>query len=76
MIERLLREKQNAEERYKQVKDQLLDSHGFENKETDIDQLSSARHKIMALQEELNAQTNYSTNLINVIFKIVIILRL
>jgi predicted nucleic acid-binding Zn-ribbon protein len=66
-IEKLVREKQNAEERYKQVKDQLLDSQGFENKDADIDQISSARHKIIALQEELGAQTNYSNNLISVI---------
>ena len=65
-IQKLKREKENAEEKYNQIKTQLSSSQELRDREVDIDELNSARQKIIALQAELDAQTKYSNNMLNV----------
>ena len=65
-IQKLKREKENAEEKYNQIKTQLSSSQELRDREVDIDELNSARQKIIALQAELDAQAKYSNNMLNV----------
>ena len=57
--------------RFDEVKLKINDGNGYTLDNINIDELSSARQRIKALEEELEAQSKYSNNLItvNVLYK-------